>query len=214
MLWANIIDSVNDVQPSIQVIFKQTELVKVAMEEIHETMEELGDKPEEANQLIASLKRKNRYQLDELGIEDIIGTIIEIKKIFTKRNLMLNLEKKCQRIQADIDKFMTKFGILREEGLPSPMVIHDKIMTQDDYVERLNKLARSQASTSGVKVLPTRKVLYDHLENLLFLEHEVKHLFVNRPNFAKYTKGNEIYRKMIWMNLSKGEWLTELIDLL
>lgn len=60
---------------------------------------------------------------------------------------MLNLEKKCQSIQVDIDRFMTKFGILREEGLPSPMVIHDKLMTQDDYVERLNKLANNQAST-------------------------------------------------------------------
>lgn len=28
MLWANIIDSVNDVWPSIQVNFEQTELVK------------------------------------------------------------------------------------------------------------------------------------------------------------------------------------------
>ena len=30
MLWANIIDSVNDIWPSIQVIFGQKELVKVA----------------------------------------------------------------------------------------------------------------------------------------------------------------------------------------
>jgi len=34
MLWANIIDSVNDIWPSIQVIFEQTELVKVAIEAI------------------------------------------------------------------------------------------------------------------------------------------------------------------------------------
>ena len=34
MLWANIIDSVNDVWPSVQVIFEQIELVKVAIEAI------------------------------------------------------------------------------------------------------------------------------------------------------------------------------------
>lgn len=94
MLWANIIDFVNDVWPFIQVIFMQTVLLKVATEAIHKTIEELGDKPEEANQLIAFLNNKNRYQLDELGIEDRTGTIIEIKKILTKRNLMLSLEKK------------------------------------------------------------------------------------------------------------------------
>jgi len=82
-------------------------------------------------------------------------TIIEIEKVLTKRNLMLNLEKRCQSIQADIDSFMLKYGILREKGLPSPMVINDKLMTREDYNEILNKLARNQASTSGVKTLPT-----------------------------------------------------------
>ena len=119
---------------------------------------------------------------------------------------MLNLEKSCQSIQADIDRFMIKYGILRENGLPSPMVIHDKLMTQDDYIERLNKLASSQAGTLGVKALLTGKVLYDNLENLFFLEDEIKHLFLNKPNFAKYTEADEIYRKMLKMKLPEGEW--------
>jgi len=34
MLWTNIIDSVKDIWPSIQVIFEQVELVKVATEAI------------------------------------------------------------------------------------------------------------------------------------------------------------------------------------
>lgn len=126
---------------------------------------------------------------------------------------MLNLEKRCQSIQADINRFITKFGILREKGLPSPMVIHDKLMTQDDYIEILNKLANIQASTSRVKALPMGKVLYDNLENLSFLEHEIKHLFINKPNFPKYTEGNEIYRKILKMKLPEGEWWMKLMDL-
>ena len=164
--------------------------------------------------MIKFLNSRNRYQVDELEIEDRTGTIIEIKKVLTKRNLMLNLEKRCQSIQANIDIFMTKFGILREKGVPSPMVIHEKMMTQDDYVERLNKWATNQASTSGVKALPTGKVLYDSLENLFFIEHEVKHLFVNRPNCAKYTEVDEIYRKMIRMKLHDSEWWMKLTNLL
>lgn len=76
MLQANIIDFVNDVWPSIQVIFQQTELVKVATEAIQKTREELGDKLEEAIQLIRLLNSKNRYQLDELGKEYRTGTLI------------------------------------------------------------------------------------------------------------------------------------------
>jgi len=129
ILWANIIDSINDIWPSIQVIFEQTELIKVAMEDIQKTKEELGDKPKEENQLIDFLNSRNRYHLDELQIEDRTSTNIEIKKVLTKRNLMLNLEKRCHSIQVDIDSFMLKYGILREKGLPSPLVIHDKLMT-------------------------------------------------------------------------------------
>lgn len=70
ILWANIIDSVNDVWPSIWVIFEKNELVKVATEAIHKIREELGDKSKEVNQLIELLSSKNKYQLDELGIED------------------------------------------------------------------------------------------------------------------------------------------------
>ena len=64
---------------------------------------------------------------------------------------------------------MLKYGILREKGLSSPMVINNKLMTQGDYIEKLNKLARSQVSTSGVKSFPTRKVLYDGLENVFYI---------------------------------------------
>lgn len=67
---------------------------------------------------------------------------------------MLNLEEKCKKTQAAIDRFMANFQILREKGLPSPMVIHDKLMTQLDYSDRLRKLAKEQASASGIKALP------------------------------------------------------------
>lgn len=93
------------------------------------TKEELRDKPKEENQLIEFLNNKNRYQLDALEIQDRTTTILEIEKVLTKRNLMLNLEKRCQSIQADIDDFMLKYGILREKGLSSPLVINDKLMT-------------------------------------------------------------------------------------
>ena len=104
-----------------------------------------------------------------MEIEDRIATILEIKKVLTKKKLMLNLEKRCQSIQEDIDEFMLKYGILKEKGLPSPMIIYDKLMTQDDYIERLHKQARSHTSSSTVKAQPTRKVLYDGLENLFYI---------------------------------------------
>lgn len=92
MLWANIIDHVNDIWPSIQVIFEQIKLVKVATKAIQKVREELGDQLEDANQLIHLLNSKNRYELHELGVQDRTEVILEIKKVPSKRNLMLNLE--------------------------------------------------------------------------------------------------------------------------
>ena len=52
ILWDNIIQSIRDVFPSIQIIYEQNELVKLALEEILKAREELGNMPEEANELI------------------------------------------------------------------------------------------------------------------------------------------------------------------
>jgi len=206
MLWANIIDSVNDIWPSIQLIFEQIELVKIVTKAIQKVREELGDKPEDANRLIHFLNNKNRYELHELNIEDRTEAILEIRKVLSKRNLMLNLEEKCHNMQVAIDRFMAKFQILREKGLPNPMVINYKLMSQLDYSDRLRKLAKEQASSSAIKSLPTGKVLYDTFENLFFLEHEVKHMFLNKPNFTKYTEANEIYRRMMNVKIPNAEW--------
>jgi len=109
---------------------------------------------------------------------------------------------------------MAKFQILRDKSLPSPMVINDKLMTQLDYSDRLRRLAKEQASSSGTKSFPTCKVLYDTLENLFFLEHELKHLFLTKPNFAKYTEADEIYRRMLKMRFPEAEWWEKMTDLL
>ena len=45
-LWNNVIESIHDVWPSIQVIFEKRELLLVAQTEIQKTQEDLVDKPE------------------------------------------------------------------------------------------------------------------------------------------------------------------------
>ena len=50
---------------SIQIIFEQIELVKLASEAIQKTREELGDKPKEATQLIKIFNSKIREQLEQ-----------------------------------------------------------------------------------------------------------------------------------------------------
>jgi len=121
---------------------------------------ELGDMLEEATRIIIFLNSKNKYELLELEIADRTGTILEVKRVLTKINLMLNLEDKCQTMQLAIDRFMVKFEVLRKKGLPNPLVINDKLMPQEDYNRRIREVARDQVNTSSVKGMPTVKVLY------------------------------------------------------
>jgi len=117
-------------------------------------------------------------------------------------------------MQEYIDEFMRKFDILRSKGLPSPLVINDKLMVQDDYVKKLHQQANCQASSSVVKALSTRNVLYDGLENLFYIAHEVKHLFPVQPNFVKYTEADEIYRKLTRIRMPKDDWWNNMTDIL
>lgn len=41
-------------------------------------------------------------------------------------------------MQEEINAFMKRFDILQSKGLPSPLVINDKLMRHIDYVEKLN----------------------------------------------------------------------------
>jgi len=69
--------------------------------------------PEEATRIIHFLNSKNKCELQELDMADRTRTISEVKNVLTKRNLMMNLEDKCQTMQLTIDRFMVKFDVLR-----------------------------------------------------------------------------------------------------
>lgn len=187
-LWANIINSVNDIWPSVQVIFEQKDLIKEATEAIQNVKEELGKKSEEANEIVKFLNSKNKKELEEIDISDRTKIILEVKKVISKRNLMVQLEDKCQNMELAITIFMMKFDVLRQKGLPNSLVMNVKLMKHEDYDKKIREVAKEQAKNSAMKGIPTRKVLYQNFESLFYLQHEVKYLFINKPTFAKYTK--------------------------
>ena len=93
-------------------IYEQLDLVKTVHGAIQQTRAELAKMPEEANKLIHYLNTKDREQLEVLGISDRTDTILEIKRVVTKRTLMQNLDRRCQDMQVEINSFMEKFTIL------------------------------------------------------------------------------------------------------
>ena len=99
---------------------------------------------------------------------------------------MIQLEDKFQNMEVVITRFMIKFDVLRKKGLPNPLVINDILMKQDDYDKNIREFAKEQVNNSALQGIPSGKLLYKIFENLFYLQHEVKHTFINKPTFSKF----------------------------
>jgi len=63
-------------------------MMQKATKTIVEVREKLGDMPAEASNIIKFPNSKNKYELEELGISDRTATLLEVKKVLTKINLI------------------------------------------------------------------------------------------------------------------------------
>ncbi len=200
ILWANINQSICNVWRSIQVIYEYIDLIAAAQVEIQKARTLLGDMPEQANRLIHFLNTKTSEELVALDIRDRRDTILTIKRVLTMRTLMQNLERRCQDMQVEIDSFIERFAVLHEKGLPSLLRSNECLMRQVEYMHKSNKHVANQINVSssslGEKDLPSGQALYNNLENLFYIEHEVKHLFTIQPSFYRYTDTDETLRKL------------------
>jgi hypothetical protein len=88
-VWTDITKSMNEIWPMIQIMFEKNELVQRSKQAIEKIRSELGEMPTQANEIIKFLNSKTREELEELRIEDRTETILEVKRVLTKRGLML-----------------------------------------------------------------------------------------------------------------------------
>ena len=124
----DITKSVNEIWPMVQIMFEKNELVQRSKQVIEKIRGELGEMPTEATKIIKFLNSKTREELEDLKIEDRTEKIIEVRRVLTKRNLMLQLEKKCYNLEAGIQKFHKKFNGLNKKELPGLKGIRDKLV--------------------------------------------------------------------------------------
>ena len=134
----------------IQIMFEQNELVQRSKHAIEKIRVELGDRPTQANDIIKFLNSKTREELEELKIEDRIETILEVKRVLTKRGLMLELEKKAQNMDIGVQRFFSKIEALQKKGLPNLRVLNDKLMTLSDYKQRFSTMAKDSSKFSWI----------------------------------------------------------------
>lgn len=200
ILWAEIGQSITDQWKSIQTIHEQIELIGQAQFETQKARASLGNMPEQANRMIQFLNTHTKEQLAALDIRNRTDTILIVKKVLTLRNFVQTLERKCQEMQAEINAFKLKFATLQSKGLPSLLTSSGRLLTHEQYANRVNNYVSNQitasSSTSEETGPPSGQSLYDKLENLFYIEHEINHLFEVQPNFYRYTEADETLIKI------------------
>jgi len=161
----------------------------------------LGTKTSDVVALIRLLNSKSREELEELDIEDITYTILEVRKILTKKNLMFQLETKCNSLENITKRFHRKFNELHQKGLPGLKGIGDKLVKREDYQHKLCTIARYRSKFAKIKGTITGKAFMEGLSYDLLIKHEISHLFLSKPTFKKFTEVDEFDRKLIKFKL-------------
>jgi hypothetical protein len=213
-VWTNITKSMNEIWPMIQIMFEKNELVQKSKQAIEKIKVELGDMPTQANEIIKFLNSKTRKELEELKIKDRIETILEVKRVLTKRGLMLQMEEKVQAMDLGVQRFFNKIEALQKKGLPGLNVINDKLMTLPDYKKRLADVSKDNSKFTGIQGGITGKAFLDALQWDINIQHKIQYIFLTKPTFAKYTKMDEVYQILLKVNVTSHLIWSELCDLI
>lgn len=152
------------------------------------------------------------YELEDLGVEDMTETILQVKKVLTKKSLNVQLEEKCQNMELTINRSFNRIQPLNHKGLPSLFVINEKFMAREDYVKKLQGIATNVANISNNKGNITGKALLEAINNQIYIEHELKHVFVVKPTFEKYTEADEIYKRLMKIKILDEEAWGDMCD--
>lgn len=180
-MWAKIGQSITDQWQYIETIHEQMDLINLAQFENQKARASLRNMPEQANRMIQFLNTRTKGQLAALGISNRTETILLIKRVLTLRNFVQTIDIKCQEMQTEVDEFKTKIMELHSKGLPSLLTNVERLLSHDLYANKVNNFAANQitasSSTSEDTGPPSGQSVFDKLENLFYIAHEINHLF-------------------------------------
>jgi hypothetical protein len=146
----DISNSINEVWPMVKIMVEKHDLVLKCRQAIDRIRRELGEMPSATNEIVKFLNSKTKEELEDLKVEDRIETILEIKRMLTKRGLMLQLEEKSHNMDIGVQIFFNNLEALQKKGLPGLLVLNDKLMTLSDYKQKISTVAKDSSKFLGI----------------------------------------------------------------
>ena len=92
-----------------------------------------------------------------------------------------------------------------------------QLLSYNQYITRIGNYVENQitASSSSTEEAgpPSGQSLYDKLENMFFIEHEINHLFEVPPNFYRHTEADETLVKIKSHQLPPADWWQAMLEI-
>jgi hypothetical protein len=110
-----------------------------------------------------------------------------------------------------VERFFNKFEVINKKGLPGLLVLNDKLITLPDYNQKLKTVAKDNSKFTGIRGRITRKAFPETMQFYLNIQHEIKHIFITKPTFAKYTEMDEIYRKLLKISIPSKKKVGQIV---
>ena len=85
-------------------------------------------------------------------------------------------------------------------------------MRKSDYVKKLKEISKDTTKFVGIKGSMTGRAFLEAMDNDLYIQHEIKHIFQLMPTFMKYTETDEIYKKLIRIKIPNPQQWEKLCD--
>lgn len=82
-----------------------------------------------------------------------------------------------------VQRFHSKFNVLNQKGLPGLVAPNEKLVNLEEYCKNLYTIAIDKAKFARIKGHITGKAFLEALEFDLVINHEIKHLFLNKTTF-------------------------------
>jgi hypothetical protein len=85
-------------------------------------------------------------------------------------------------------------------------------MTLPDYKKRLADVAKDSSKFADIQGSIIDKAFLDALQWDISIQHEIRYIFLTNPSFAKYTEMEEVYRRLLKVNVPNHLRWEELCD--
>jgi hypothetical protein len=87
-----------------------------------------------------------------------------------------------------VERLFNKFEVVNKKGLPSLLVTNDNLITFPNYNHKLKTVEKDNSKFAGIQGNITGKAFLETLQFDLNIQHEIKHIFITKPTFSKYTE--------------------------